>query len=1108
MRNLTSYRSETGHSFGQRNKTGVVLAVLLFALSPIAGYALGLGKLQVDSGLGEPLRLQIQLESVTANEAETLDVILASRSDFARAGIDYPDLASLLNFELISDPGGRYRVLVSTEEPLQDAYLHFLVSAVWSGGKAVREYTALLDPPLYSGKPATSVTLTGESAAGEAVADEIAAQVAAAEKAEQVSSSAAPAAGATRAADGTVLVRKGDTLSQIVEDFGRPADVDYFRALEAIYRKNPQAFIENNMNLLRSGASLKLPSAEEMRSVSRRESLASFTTQLEKFNEYRNVVQQRTATRSSEALTELIEESEQAEEVSVGVELPPLSPEDLGAEQETPIATTDVDAEAEPTEVVEAEAVESVAVETAAEEEARLTIGQQVVDSTSTTPGGSESNAELDALRQQLAQLDESMLASGVESDSVKQNLKQIQDQVERMSTLIQVEDSNLAQAQNRAAAAGEEAGENLDVAETLENASNQAARDAATQDAVSELTAGSAEEALIGADSGGQSETDLIASSSDPLPTETEVAASTDNFASVDAAVDPEASVDQDPANETEQAQADEAAAGSEEVAASEDVASSEADSADAVSVDTPASDTDVVSTTESSDDEQAAEVIAAQTVADTAGDGGGDQASIDPEASGEDETGVSAAVRTVSSSGFLDSFKGMFSALPEHGLKIALALLALLGGLFLWQRKKSQREYDESMLDIETEEVSMNSEASIQKMSDASGIDLASANDSALELTIGGGMSYLSEEGIAGVNEEDNEVIKAGAVDPLAEADVYLAYDRDEQAVQVLKEAFADAPERGELAEKLLEIYHKQDDRRSFDALATEMQRRSGTTTNFSWDKVVAMGREVSPGNALYEGGSPMSSGSSEPVVMDLDDDIMKELEESSDSTQRPVDKIDSIDVNQLNMVEDASENSVVQGLEVDDLDFDIEAEIAKDSSRSNALDAPTLSQIISENADDELNLDDTIAMDMADKAADEDDDDEDDDDEEISIGGEALNLDFGDDEKSDQIDADVKHGVALKKETVEDKGKDKDEDEDDDAGIDALSGMSEMSEASMGKLEPYHESETALELAKAYMELGEQEIAKGFIEEVLTEGSDKQKGKARKLIKELAS
>ena len=204
------------------------------------------------------------------------------------------------------------------------------------------------------------------------------------------------------------------------------------------------------------------------------------------------------------------------------------------------------------------------------------------------------------------------------------------------------------------------------------------------------------------------------------------------------------------------------------------------------------------------------------------TAADGSADTAAVAAVDTDGGQQASGGTSRKVAQSNLLDSFKGVFSSLPDYGLKIAAGLLALLGVLFIWQRRKSRKEFDESMMDIESEEVSLNSETSIQRMSDASGIDLASASDSALELTIGGGMSYLSEEGIAGVNEEDNEVIKAGAVDPLAEADVYLAYDRDEQAVQVLKEAYADTPERGELAEKLLEIYHKQDDRRAFDALA----------------------------------------------------------------------------------------------------------------------------------------------------------------------------------------------------------------------------------------------------------------------------------------------
>ena len=104
-----------------------------------------------------------------------------------------------------------------------------------------------------------------------------------------------------------------------------------------------------------------------------------------------------------------------------------------------------------------------------------------------------------------------------------------------------------------------------------------------------------------------------------------------------------------------------------------------------------------------------------------------------------------------------------------------------------------------------------------------------------------------------------------------------------------------------------------------------------------------------------------------------------------------------------------------------------------------------------------------------------------------EEISLTDGEVSLDLGgEDHEFDLIEAESKRGIA---------------DEDDEAGegkaidagvsLDEDSSVSEMSEATLGKLEPYHESETALELAKAYMELGEQEIAKGFIEEVLNGG-----------------
>ncbi|MBX2867435.1 MAG: hypothetical protein KTR18_02080 [Acidiferrobacterales bacterium] len=1002
----------------------------LLATIPQSGYALGLGKLSVESDLGEPLQLVIQLDSVSASEAETLDVTLGSRSDFTRANVEYPVLGDQLVFELVEGDDGRYQVIITTSDPVQEAYLHFLVTANWSGGKAVREYTALLDPPLYTGNTGAVVNLAGDTAVADAdeapAADEGESQTLAeinASTTDTVVTSSTPAARNASAGE-TITVSRGDTLSQIVNDMSKPGDVDYFQALEAVYRKNPGAFIDSNMNLLRSGATLEVPSFEEMRAVSRSESVASFSEQLARFNEYRGVVAQQQEEESSDTLNELIEE---AETEAVEEEVAALTTEEPAVEVATEETAPEID-----------ESDLQAAVEEAVETEATLTVGQDVEPDA--VVEADDNAAQIEALKLQLAQLEESVLSDSAESENTTGQLEELQSATDRISTLIEVEDTNLANLQNNLT--GEEVAQDLADPESGEVVAESIEESLSEQD---ESAVAAAEEALAAIDqsvieSSQEAADAAIESVEDAVE---EAVSQTANIASTEDDVtgtESEASVEEQVAIEAE-----------------ENVGEDDSNQEVAAVAAVPASDTDSTGT-----DGDGAETTEA----------------------GVDDSGnaIESAVRKVSESSLLDSVKSMFSALPEYGLKIAAGLLALLLGLFVWQRQKTRREYDASMLDIETEEVSLNSEASIQRMSDASGIDLASANDSALELTIGGGMSYLSEQGITGVNEEENEVIKAGAVDPLAEADVYLAYDRDEQAIQVLKEAYVDAPERGELAEKLLEIYHKQDDRRAFDELAAELHQQSDSTQNFNWERVVSMGREVSPDNPLYTGDTPPQAAApttSSDSELDLDDDLMMETEKPA----TPAVGAGMASTNDLDMLSLGADTSAtaVNALEIDDLDIDL---TPPKSDGADPADAPTLSQIINENVEGKLSMDD------------------DSDEKEVTLDtGSSLDLNLGsdDDLQFNRIEEESKKAVEEPAEA---------DSELVISGLDQQSVMTQETDSSMSQLEPYHESETALELAKAYMELGEQEIAKGFIEEVLNEGSEKQKGKARSLIKELTS
>ena len=100
-----------------------------------------------------------------------------------------------------------------------------------------------------------------------------------------------------------------------------------------------------------------------------------------------------------------------------------------------------------------------------------------------------------------------------------------------------------------------------------------------------------------------------------------------------------------------------------------------------------------------------------------------------------------------------------------------------------------------------------------------------------------------------------------KAGAeeIDPIAEADVYMAYGRDAQAEEILKDALSKDSSRQAIRVKLLEIYANRKDTRAFEAAANELRSATGGR-GAEWEKVAALGLSIDPGNALY-GGKPSS-------------------------------------------------------------------------------------------------------------------------------------------------------------------------------------------------------------------------------------------------------
>ena len=122
------------------------LALGLAVVSPQADAA-GLGRLNVTSGLGQPLRAELEVTSVGRDELPTLQVRMAPLAAFRAANLDFNPALTNLRFALDKRPDGGYFVRITSASPVNEPYLDLMVELTWATGRVIREYTVLLDPP-------------------------------------------------------------------------------------------------------------------------------------------------------------------------------------------------------------------------------------------------------------------------------------------------------------------------------------------------------------------------------------------------------------------------------------------------------------------------------------------------------------------------------------------------------------------------------------------------------------------------------------------------------------------------------------------------------------------------------------------------------------------------------------------------------------------------------------------------------------------------------------------------------------------------------------------------------------------------------------------------
>src|ERR1700681_3813378 len=262
--------------------TGGLLAGVLTLSVPVL--ALGLGKLTVNSGLGQPLSAQIELTAAQRDELDSLRARIADPSVYRDNGAQYVGALSRARITVEQGANASY-LRVTTSAPVNEPFLNLIIELSWATGRVVRDYTFLLDPPgateMQAIEPAAPIrpeaAPTRTTRAGRRAAE---------------AAASAPSTSTTSTAPdsaGSYTVKRGDTLSKIANQY-KPENVSLEQMLVALFRSNESVFDANNMNRLRSGQILTVPQGNQIAPLAQDEAAKEVKVQAADWRSYRDHV--------------------------------------------------------------------------------------------------------------------------------------------------------------------------------------------------------------------------------------------------------------------------------------------------------------------------------------------------------------------------------------------------------------------------------------------------------------------------------------------------------------------------------------------------------------------------------------------------------------------------------------------------------------------------------------------------------------------------------------------------------------------------------------------------------------------------------------------------
>lgn len=283
----------------------------MLAVSSNSACAVGLGRLSVQSALGETLRAEIDVTSLSAEEAGSLKVRIAPPDSYRATGVEYNSVLTSTQVQVVRKDGRTF-LRVSSDRAVQEPFVDVILELTWANGRLVREYTLLFDPPaptrsangaapVVTAAPVISQAPVAQTEAVPAPAPAVALAIPPAPAPAPVASPAPapatrapraavvvapPAAAAAASAASEYKVKPGDNLSRIATKT-QPAGISLDQMLVGLFRNNPDAFLDGNMNRLRSGVVLQVPASESLSALPTDEARQVIRAQSADFSAYR-----------------------------------------------------------------------------------------------------------------------------------------------------------------------------------------------------------------------------------------------------------------------------------------------------------------------------------------------------------------------------------------------------------------------------------------------------------------------------------------------------------------------------------------------------------------------------------------------------------------------------------------------------------------------------------------------------------------------------------------------------------------------------------------------------------------------------------------------------